>query len=55
MSWTDLSNLAVALLVDELELASQRGGKAVLVEKLRGISDADRHVLEEALSEVAVE
>ena len=54
LSWTDLSSLAAALLVDELALASRRGGKAVLVEKLRGISDAERQVLEEALSEVAV-
>ena len=54
LSWTDLSSLAAALLVDELALASQHGGKAVLVEKLRAISDADRRILEEALSEVAV-
>lgn len=53
LSWTDLSSLAAALLVDELILTSQRGGKAVLVDRLRGISEADRNVLREALSEVA--
>ena len=53
LSWSDLSSLAAALLVDELVLASHRGGKAVLIEKLRSISEVDRSVLREALSEIA--
>ena len=47
-----LTGLASALLVDGWRLPSQRGDKAVLVEKLRTISDA-RQALEQALSEVA--
>jgi hypothetical protein len=53
LGWQDMSNLAGALLVDELALASRRGGKAVLIEKLKGWSPSQQRLLREALLELA--
>jgi hypothetical protein len=53
MSWDDMQALFAAIYVDEIAAIEDRGGKALVREKLAELSDAQRSILRKALAEPA--
>jgi len=51
MGWEEMQQLFAAIYVDEIAAVQRGGGDAVLLEKLAGLSEHQRHVLRQALAE----
>jgi hypothetical protein len=49
MSWDDMQALFAAIYVNEIAAIEDRGGEALVREKLAGLSDAQRGILRQAL------
>jgi hypothetical protein len=50
MSWDEMQALLASIYVDEIAAVQDRGGKAVVQEKLAGLTDAQRGILRQALA-----
>jgi hypothetical protein len=50
MSWDDMQSLFAAIHVDEIAAIEDRGGEALVREKLAGLSGAQRGLLRQALA-----
>jgi len=53
MSWQSLQALAGTFVLDELAATEQRGGEALLRERVASLSEGERRVLREALPKTA--
>ena len=52
LGWDDMQALFAATYVDEIAAAQRSGGKALVREKLKSLSEGERRVLSESLDEL---
>jgi hypothetical protein len=53
LDWRNLQALAATFLIDELVAVQDRGGEALLRERVATLSEGERRVLREALDQAA--